>query len=828
MIDALIIGVNEPNFAQYVRSVELMGVHSGAYRDLNLNYVMHEGTPYQSLEILSHFYYEGKTGPTPPFHTADFLWPTITYLGSFLTRHGFTFDYVNLFHLEKEKLKQKLLHEDIRTIAITTTLYVAPEPIIEIVEFVRQYNPKVKIVVGGPYIANQLELDSPDTVKQLFEIIGADIYVINQQGEKAFVTLLAALRDGKPLDDIENIAFKKGDGAASGSFHFTPASLESNSLAENPVDYGLFPQEDIGEFVSLRTAISCPFSCSFCGYPARAGQYRYLDVATVEKELNTLKDLGVTTLTFLDDTFNVPKSRFRELLHMMIDNHYNFKWNSFYRSDQGDEDTIRLMAESGCEGVFLGLESGCDTILKNMNKTARQMHYRQAIPLLKKHQILTHANLIIGFPGETEDTYQETLNFIKEVQPDFFKAQLWYADPITPIWQQKEQFGIKGGAYNWSHNTMDCHTALDLIEHMFFSIDESIWSTQYGFQWSLFYLQRKGMSEQQVRDYARCLHTVIKDRLLNPGQTYIADEFVGSLKASCQFDRATQPDLDALSPLSAERYAQAASYWQHAFAPIEATWLSHHAATTRELTRNPVARSDYQTLISNRMQRLTLPHSSDMLPEFNAGIVSLALFSLVMLKIYENMSSDHQVLLLAYQSDRCEKLCPLVLHMDYKSNFNEHVSELQRQISACEKHYRFSGYFFDKHLSKLNLNHPQSRMAVSYAGIFLHDLNPKKADVTLNDISSLIATHDGYEPSLVMYFNQSQPDETLLFGVDRERLLYLTNYVEREMNRLHDILSHTRNLSLESLLYSENDLEAADTTFATETDNVREVEQFNF
>ncbi|PYX77907.1 MAG: PhpK family radical SAM P-methyltransferase, partial [Acidobacteria bacterium] len=163
---------------------------------------------------------------------------------------------------------------------------------------------------------------------------------------------------------------------------------------------------------------------------------------------NSLRELGnVTTLTFIDDTFNVPKARFKEILRMMIRNKYEFKWNCLYRSDHGDEEAIELMGRAGCEGVFLGVESGSDRMLEKMNKSARRKDYLKAIPLLRNAGISTYASLIIGFPGETYDTVQETISLVEEAQPEYFRAQLWYCDPVTPIWKKREEFGIRGSGF---------------------------------------------------------------------------------------------------------------------------------------------------------------------------------------------------------------------------------------------------------------------------------------------------------------------------------------------------------------------------------------------
>lgn len=529
MADCLIIGFNDADFDDYVRMVKAMGMDAGAYRDLRLAFIEYEGRPHRALDLLGRFH----NGSPYHFHNTDFLWPTILYLGSFLNRRGYTFDYVNLFQLEKPKLRQKLAANDILTVAITTTLYVSPHPILEMVSFIREHNPNVRIVIGGPYIANQAGMLDRDELQDVFQYIGADIYVINREGEAALANLIAALKEGSPLAAIENIAYQAGDG-----YVFTPSSVESNSLEENMVDYHLFPREDLGRFVSLRTAKSCPFACAFCGFPARAGEYTYLSVEHVERELNALCDTGeVTTLTFLDDTFNVPKQRFKEMLRMMIRNKYGFNWNSYYRADHGDEETIDLMRQSGCEGVFLGAESGSDKILQKMNKAARRKDYFQAISRFRAAGITTHANFIVGFPGETRDTIAETIGLIEEAQPDFFRAQLWYADPLTPVWRKREEHGIQGMAFAWSHNTMDSATACNLVDEMFLSVKNSLWLPQWGFElWSVFYLLRWGMNRDQVKAFVRCFNAVIQDGMRNAPRHEIPSALLDDLKRSCQFD----------------------------------------------------------------------------------------------------------------------------------------------------------------------------------------------------------------------------------------------------------------------------------------------------
>jgi radical SAM PhpK family P-methyltransferase len=559
--DCLIVGFNDYDFASYEAMVASMGARSGAYRDLALAFVPLGGRPARALDVLTAYHFAGREGPVRPFHNTDFLWPTITYLGSFLERRGFSVDYVNLFHLERDRLRDKLARGDVLTVAVTTTLYVIPEPILDVVAFVRACDPRVRIVVGGPYIRNQTTAGDPEAVRRVFKYIGADVYVDSSEGEAALARVLAALKDGTSLDGIDNVAYRRGD-----DYVVNPTSVESNALAENPVDYRRFAP-DLGEFVSLRTAKSCPFACAFCGFPGRAGGYTYLPVELVEKELDALRELGtVTTVTFLDDTFNVPKRRFKDILRMMIRNRYPFRWNSFYRSDHGDEEAIALMAESGCEGVFLGVESGSAAMLERMNKTARPDDYLKAIPRLREAGISTYASLIIGYPGETFETVRETADFIEATRPDFFRAQLWYADHQTPIWKAREAWRIEGEGFNWRHLTMDSATASDLVEKMFLAVGGSVWMPQYGFeQWSTFYLQRRGMTMPQIKTFLRCFNEVIKDRLLRPERGEPDPALMENLRRSCRFD---QPEVAAAiggERFPASAYVRAERFWTEVF-----------------------------------------------------------------------------------------------------------------------------------------------------------------------------------------------------------------------------------------------------------------------
>jgi len=531
-LDCLILGFYDYPFEDYVNMLRSIGPQSGAYHDLSLAYIDYEGRPLRALDVMTKFYCERNPGTGRPFHNSDFLSPAVAYLTTYLDRRGFHVDFVNLPHLETEKLR-RALEQPVRAVAITTTLYVSPHPILALIAEIRRYNPDVKIIVGGPYISNQAHLLDHNDLRVLLQYLGADIYVLCREGEATLASLISCLQKGVPLDLVPNLAFW----GRNGSFNCTPRMEESNSLTEYVMDYRMFDKSTVGQFLSIQTAKSCPFACAYCGFPERAGEYRFLDVHNVEKQLDAIVGIGtVTTLSFLDDTFNVPKGRFKDIMRMMIRNNYSLKWNCFYRVDQGDDEAIDLMAEAGCEGVFLGVESGSDQMLTLMNKSARRKHYIHAIPKLHAAGISTYASLIIGFPGETSETVKETMTFLEETAPEYYRAQLWYADPLTPILKKRHEHGLSGEGFNWNHRTMNVFDACEWITKIFLTVRSSEWLPQFGFeQWSIFYLQRKGMSRRQIRSFLGCFNAIVRHRIVS-GNCDPPSGLISALRASCEFD----------------------------------------------------------------------------------------------------------------------------------------------------------------------------------------------------------------------------------------------------------------------------------------------------
>jgi radical SAM PhpK family P-methyltransferase len=501
-LDCVVIGYNEIPFERYEGFLRNYGVDTEAYRDLKFSFV---DLGERKLDYVGLMNYsralamsKGPTlGPDQEFRSGDIPNLAAVYLTNFLRRNGFEAEYINLFQQEKELLID-FLNRDPVCVAITTTFYVVNLQVNEMVEFIRRYSDKAKVVVGGPLIANHTRNHQDIALQAAFDDIGADIYVIEGQGEQTLCRIVDCLKRGGDLEDVPNLAF-----IDSGRLKRTAIEPERISLDESYIDWRQLPGRALGATLQTRTARSCAFNCSFCNYPTRAGKLTLAGIDTIEKELDSMRELGgVRNVVFIDDTFNVPLPRFKDLCKMIIRKDYQFNWFSYFRCSNSDEEAIALAARSGCKGVFLGIESGSPDILKNMNKAASVDKYVEGIRLLHQYDILTFGSFIIGFPGETDLTVRETTEFLRETKPHYYRAQVWYCEPGTPIDRQRERFNIQGGGFVWSHETMDSLAAMDHIDRLFLNTHDSIWMPQWSFDfWIIPYLMGKGLTLDQFREF---------------------------------------------------------------------------------------------------------------------------------------------------------------------------------------------------------------------------------------------------------------------------------------------------------------------------------------
>jgi radical SAM PhpK family P-methyltransferase len=494
-LDCVVIGHHERDFRTVAAEARQIAQFSGVYNEIKTNSVTLHGERLTHLELLNRAV-SNATGHDPQLNIFRQPGFAVCYLTSFLRRHGHAVEPVNFFTMDKPLLKA-LLDDKPTAVAITTTLYVDAAPIAEIVGYVREHSPTTQVIVGGPHIYNTSEDHDATTQDFIFRKIGADIYILESQGEATLHRVLRALKSGAALQSIPNVVYRTRSG-----FSRTPREFENNNLDEHLVDWSTFDPKFYLPSVYLRTARSCPFSCSFCNYPTMAGKHVVASEDPVISEMRYLKERGVRSILFVDDTFNVPLPRFKRLLRKMIEARLDLRWVSFFRCSNADDETFDLMKQSGCVGVFLGIESGDQRILNGMNKSAKLDRYRYGIKRLNDLDIATFGAFIVGFPGETDESAKNTLEFIQSTRPTFFTPQIYYHDLRSPVHRQAREYGLTNSGYSWTHNGMDWKTASSWVLRMIREAPDSTPIPLYSMSlWGILYLVERGFSIDGVKKF---------------------------------------------------------------------------------------------------------------------------------------------------------------------------------------------------------------------------------------------------------------------------------------------------------------------------------------
>jgi radical SAM PhpK family P-methyltransferase len=519
-LDCIVVGHNDVDFSMVEQALVKTQNHSGAYLDLKANSVRYRGRRMTYMSLLNEVLTD-VSGRASDLHECEVPNLGAAYLASFLRRRGCEVEVINFFNKDKGRLATLLEDASPGAVAITTTLYVDHTPISEVVRFVREHNPDTKVIVGGPHVFNICSTQEPQTQDFIFQMIGADIYIFDSQGELTLSQILEQLRADGDLSRIPNLVYT-ADGR---TFARTGRSVESNDMNANVVDWQLFDRQYYTPTVQTRTARSCAFNCSFCRYPVNAGPLNLTGLDVLENELRYLKAMGVKNVVFIDDTFNVPLPRFKNICRMLIRNKFEFDWYSFFRASNSDDEAIDLMVESGCKGVFLGIESGDPTTLTYMNKHADVGKYAHAIRRFNETGITSFASIIIGFPGETEETFQNTMDFLESSPPTFYRGEMYYHYTNVPIHDRATEFGFHGAGYSWKHKTMDWRRAAELLQHMYSTLSGPCVLPGYMFDfWAIPYLTGKGFRVEQIKDFTRIAQGMLVRSFEDPSPDFALEE----------------------------------------------------------------------------------------------------------------------------------------------------------------------------------------------------------------------------------------------------------------------------------------------------------------
>ena len=279
---------------------------------------------------------------------------------------------------------------------------------------IKALRPTTMVVVGGPHI-HPLHR----------EVIQQDFidFCLRGEGEITMRELIDALSNGGDPARVRGITFRDGGGVV-----VTPDRPMLQNLDALP-----FPARDLlahdtyrlstgsGEvrFAAVSASRGCPFDCHFCSVPRFWPRRRQRSAANVLDELRDVQALGVEFVRFTDELFTARRRWVSEFCQGMVERGLNtMAWSCDSRVDTISADLLEEMKRANCQVIFYGIEFGNQRILDLSGKKTAISQIYHVVRMTKEAGISPHANFMLGYPTETRQTIEDTIELACRVGVD--------------------------------------------------------------------------------------------------------------------------------------------------------------------------------------------------------------------------------------------------------------------------------------------------------------------------------------------------------------------------------------------------------------------------
>jgi len=313
----------------------------------------------------------------------------------------------------------------------------------------KELHPEKPVILGGNAVT-----PIPDLI---FRNSDADIVCIGE-GEETIVDVANVLERKESLRGISGIWYRENDGTiVRNAFRGVISDINTIPWPDRDIfpthiylnnavgtinrrkwidgEWG-DPQEKEKSFI-VRVSRGCPYRCTFCYHDFMSQKFRVRSPEKIIEEIeHMMKKYNVTYFGLGDDLATANRKKFAEICYLRNKKKLDFKFGTSVRADLAREDFLKMLKDSGCDMICMGIESASEKILKIMNKKVTLAQQRNAVKLIKKYFGGVQASFIVGYPGETYETIQETIDFCKEMEIE--PEAIFYATPYPGTWLYEE------------------------------------------------------------------------------------------------------------------------------------------------------------------------------------------------------------------------------------------------------------------------------------------------------------------------------------------------------------------------------------------------------
>lgn len=311
--------------------------------------------------------------------------------------------------------------------------------------------PKVPVVIGGNHVNAKAE--------EMMRRDPSIDFAMIRECDFTFASLVECLKAGHDHKQIPGIVYRQGDALVRNRNAGTVRQMDDLPFParhlinmEKYFKIGKFhnPFSKHPRVANVMCSRGCPENCSFCTTPEMWGQtIRWRSPQNVADEIKSvIDDYGVGEIQFEDDTLTLNRKNLLELCDLIEP--FRIKWNTvngikvnYHSKDPEVQDHMfQRMADAGCYQVCLAIESGNQELLDNLiQKNLDLAVVPQTIESAKKAGIQVHSFFMVGFPGETMEDMEATVEYAGTLDLDSYSLSLYNPLPGTRLFDYSKQNG---------------------------------------------------------------------------------------------------------------------------------------------------------------------------------------------------------------------------------------------------------------------------------------------------------------------------------------------------------------------------------------------------
>jgi anaerobic magnesium-protoporphyrin IX monomethyl ester cyclase len=293
-----------------------------------------------------------------------------------------------------------------------------------------------KVVMGGPHVS----FFDEDALRS-----GYVDYVIKNEGEYSFRSLIEALSGEVPIEEVRGLSrISAGEVVRTAPAPFVDDLDSLPFPARDLLPLRRYTEKIDGRpMTTMITSRGCPFNCNFCSSSQFSGvRWRPRSVEGILEEIDlVVSKYGYHAINFIDDNFTLNPDRAVRISEGIVAGGYDLYWEAMSHVETvvKHPDMVKAMAKSGLKWMFLGFESGSQEILNEYGKKSSVADAKRAVDILHENGVKIIGAFILGALGDNERTMRATIDLAKSLNPSRAQFSLLTPYPGTKLWEKVKE-----------------------------------------------------------------------------------------------------------------------------------------------------------------------------------------------------------------------------------------------------------------------------------------------------------------------------------------------------------------------------------------------------